>query len=317
MRCLSLANVLRARGAEVWFACAALTASLASILGDEGHRLMQPSDLARQTWDWLVVDHYALDEHFESSMRRAATNILVIDDLANRRHECDVLVDQNLYEGMNERYIGLVPPHAKTLVGPAYTLLREEFARSRSIVHREGPIRTLLVCFGGSDPTDETTKVLEALRKCARAGLRVKVLTGPASKRRTELQALAEQIPGVDLVNRNDSVASLMLQADLAIGGGGSMTWERCCLGLPALVVAVAPNQVEGARTLHNRGYLKYLGAAQDVSIELIASEIEAARSRFGEIVSMGLRGMQLVDGLGASRVAAILLQATGHGASK
>ena len=77
--------------------------------------------------DWIVVDHYGLDYRWERSLRTLAEHVFVIDDLANRRHDCDVLLDQNFNSPLHSRYAQLLPTGAKCLLGTSYALLGAAF----------------------------------------------------------------------------------------------------------------------------------------------------------------------------------------------
>ena len=166
MRCLTLADALKQHGAKIRFASRHMPEYLRDMLVVKGHEFMlldsSPSDaisdglshanwlgtsqhadaqdtvqaLSGQTWDWLIVDHYALDARWESALRQTAKNIFVIDDIADRQHDCDVLLDQNLYADMDSRYTGKVPAHCQLLLGPRYALLRDEFRQLREQTSR-------------------------------------------------------------------------------------------------------------------------------------------------------------------------------------
>lgn len=275
MRCLTLAEALHARGAEVRFIVRGLPEALQSLIAERGCGMVllptsnnaspagdlahsswlgasQEEDaaqtlqgLADAAWDWLVVDHYALDHRWESAMRQVAAGILAIDDLADRRHDCDLLLDQNLYADMDTRYQGMVPAHAKLLLGPRYALLREEFRNLRPCVRpRSGTVRRILVFFGGVDAANHTGDALEALASLGTSCPAVDVVIGSGHPRKTEILHRCEDLGFVCHVQTRQ-MATLMANADLAIGAAGSATWERCCLGLPTIAVPVAANQVQ------------------------------------------------------------------------
>ena len=194
MRCLALAEELKQRGARTCFVSRHLSGpfqkmldrgqhGIAHIAGattgeanqdlEHGHWLgtSQARDaadtvdaLSGRRWDWLVVDHYALDAFWESILRDAAAKILVIDDIADRKHDCDLLLDQNLHEKGAERYLEKAPSNCKILLGPRYALLREEFRSLRTqVVARDGAVRRILVFFGGIDACNYTAQTIEAI----------------------------------------------------------------------------------------------------------------------------------------------------------
>ena len=176
MRCLTLADGLKQRGAQICFVSCHLPEQLRSILVAKGHEFvlldsvqnaLALDELAHAHWlggtqaedaadtiralsdrilDWLVVDHYALDFRWESALRQTAKKIMVIDDIADRQHDCDVLLDQNFYADMQTRYTGKVPSHCRLLLGPRYALLRDEFRQLHEHVKPcSGPVKRMLV----------------------------------------------------------------------------------------------------------------------------------------------------------------------------
>lgn len=309
MRCLTLAACLRESGDDVTFACTSGPGDMADAIRSAGFRVLAAREPVSREIDLLIVDDYRLDHRYESSMRHAARRILAIDDLADRRHDCDVLLDQNLYADMHERYRSLVPAQAVTLLGPQYALLRPEFLEARRRREQRGQPRRLLVFFGGGDASNETLKTLRALRTLdlAARAIHTDVLIGCANDARIEIERQVAGMPGVSAFAHTDEIATLMLRADLAIGAGGTTTWERCCIGLPAIVIAVADNQVALSRAVADAGCQQYLGRSQAVTEQMIAAAVSAALERYDELRAGADRGMQLVDGRGARRVADVL----------
>jgi UDP-2,4-diacetamido-2,4,6-trideoxy-beta-L-altropyranose hydrolase len=284
MRCLSLADTLRELGASVLFLTRDLPASLAQVIDAHGHQQvpLPPWDEAavhnieaipvEAPWpqqlqlrdasdalealrcgpgtDTLIVDHYALGLTWEQALRPAATQLMAIDDLA-REHDCDILLDQNLHSEHAGRYTGRVPRHCRTLQGPSFALLRAEFAQYRQAVAvRSGPVRRLLVSMGGADSGNATSLALEAIRSLDRetlrvTGLEVDVVIGPLHPARAQLTAECAAMPLTELHVGTSDMAGMLARADLAIGGGGISTWERCALGVPTIALCLADNQQE------------------------------------------------------------------------
>jgi UDP-2,4-diacetamido-2,4,6-trideoxy-beta-L-altropyranose hydrolase len=186
---------------------------------------------------------------------------MVIDDLANRPHECDLLLDQNYYRDLDSRYQGLVPEQCVTLLGPEYVLLRPEFTQARARLRaRDGTVRRILVFFGGSDPTNETEKVMEALSLLGRPDIEVDVVVGLANPKRDAIQALCGALPNVSFHCQVSNMAELILNADLGVGAGGAAMWERCYLGLPTITVVFAANQARTTEDVATTGAIEYLG---------------------------------------------------------
>ena len=275
MRCRALAQVLQERGAQVEF----------------------KDESGIEAVDWLVVDQYSLDAAWESRMRQKAAKILVIDDLADRRHDCDVLLDQNWFPDAERRYAGRVPARCRMLLGPRYALLRPEFSRAEKR-QRDGKVRRVLVSMGGMDPGNETSNAIRLLKG---RGVAVDVAVGAVNPHREEIAHLCAQA-GFELHLQPSNMAQLMEAADLAIGAGGTTTWERCCLGLPALQLAIAPNQEAHTRALADAGLVTYAGRS------LTEHSLLQALGNSEMLKEQSRRVAELVDGLGASRVAAALL---------
>lgn len=261
--------------------------------------------LSGREWDWLIVDHYALDARWESALRQSAGRIMVIDDIADRYHDCDVLLDQNLYADMQERYAGKVPAQCRQLLGSRYALLRDEFRESRKQVkQRGGPVERILVFFGGMDADNYTGRAIAALAKLG-IGARVDVVIGMQHPCREQIEAQCKS-HGYHCHVQTRRMAELMAQADLAIGAGGSAMWERCCLGLPALSVCVADNQRKQIADAAEQGLIYGLFSDDDLTSALqrhIGAILENEALR--KLISR--TAMQEVDGIGVNRVAAVL----------
>ena len=225
--------------------------------------------------DWLVVDHYGLDATWEHLLRPHVRKLMVIDDLANRPHDCDLLLDQNYYHDLDRRYHRLVPEQCVTLLGPAYVLLRPEFADARQRLRlRDGSVRRILVFFGGSDPANQTQVAVEALKLLDRPDIGVDVVVGAANPNRDAIQALYNQLPNVTFHCQVSNMAELILNADLGVGAGGTAMWERCCLGLPTITVIFAANQERTTEDVAALGAIEYLGWSSQLRPEDYARAI-------------------------------------------
>ncbi|HVX76410.1 MAG TPA: UDP-2,4-diacetamido-2,4,6-trideoxy-beta-L-altropyranose hydrolase [Bradyrhizobium sp.] len=341
-RCMSLANELSRGGARIVFVMREHAARLGGLVEANGHTplfLRDPerhlnhsnaTDRAHSHWlpttwqgdaeqsseviggighvDWLIVDHYALDAEWESVQRRYGVRILAIDDLADRPHDCDILLDQNLVLNMEARYRNRVSATCKQMLGPRYALLRPEFAEARkSTPDRSGDIHRILVCFGGSDPSNETAKALAAIKGVDIDSLAIDVVVGSGNPHADLISRLSSELPCAELHRGADNMAALMSRADLAIGAGGIMSWERCCLGLPTIAVDIAANQIGTLTALARAGAVVYLGSASSVTPRQIASAIQLALNDSENIKAMGEAARLLVDGEGCGRVRAAM----------
>lgn len=266
--------------------------------------------LDNQIYDWIIIDHYGIDEVWEKAVRPFTHKILVIDDLANRNHDCDVLLDQNYFGDKTlSRYQNLVSEHCKCLLGPNFALLQPEYAQLTALMpSRDGQIARVLVFFGGSDISAQTAKVLSALSHTDLLHLAVDVVAGPNYSDYERIKDLVLNRPGTTLHRNLPTLAGLMMRADLMIGAGGATTWERMCLGLPSLVISVAENQDAPTRSLTTDGYQKSINEGVNASIILWQRAILQLIKDQESIISLSKKSGDLVDGVGAKRIARILL---------
>lgn len=344
MRCLTLADALRRSGTDIVFVCRKLPGNLSNLCLHKGFsvRLLpgHPQSNAKESgsddysgwlganWqtdaaetenilreiapvDWLIADHYALDRRWESRLSTTTASIMVIDDLANRPHKCQLLLDQNLYKQSEKRYENLVPLTCRQLLGPVYALLRPEFTRARrSLQKNRNRIQNILVFMGGADRDNVTAKVLEAIVALARTDLSVNVVAGEANDRRESISAFCRSHSGFNYHERIPNMAEMMMQADLAIGGGGTSTWERCYLGLPAITIVLAENQREMTEALAEYGAILNLGWHADVTESKIIHALQSALKDPQVMWRMSRRGQDLFGSdseTGAEKVVAAM----------
>ena len=232
----------------------------------------------------------------------------MIDDLANRPHDCDMLLDQNYTGRGADRYVDRVPDQCKLLLGPRFALLRPEYAACRNRVpRRAGEVHRVFVFFGGSDLDNVTGRALEALSGPAFSHLEIDVVAGANYAHRKSLEQQVAARPGARLHGCLPHLADLMSSADLAIGAGGATTWERMCLGLPSLVVSASDNQVPSCEALAAAGLIHYLGVQGAVDATAIRAGLEAFLRAGARMADHMTAGQAVVDGLGARRVAELL----------
>lgn len=339
MRCLALAAALKRAGTRCQFICRHSLDHLRAMAVEAGHgfetlkpaRFADAGDLPHSAWlqtsqeidaehtlralsglrcDWLVVDHYAIDAQWESSLRNAASGTLVIDDLADRRHDCTALLDQNVFPDMDTRYVGKVPGNCQLMLGPSFALLRGEFATLRSTMRiRKGPVRRILVLMGGVDAENQTGKAIEAVARLRGRSFEVDVVVGKQHPARDGLEELCRQY-GFRLHVQTTHIAALMTQADLAVGAAGSSSWERCCLALPTICLGLAAHQVAMAEGLQSLGAVVSLGNAADVSVEDLTASLLSLVEQPERLASLSTAASRLVDGRGAERVCQRLMSA-------
>ncbi|AJO77258.1 acetylneuraminate cytidylyltransferase [Pseudomonas sp. MRSN 12121] len=334
-RCLTLARKLREQGATVAFACRTLPGHALERLVEQGFQafalpahyphetqgdiealLPWQADIAalqarlqdQPRFDWVLVDHYGLDAQWQQAARQWAPRIAAIDDLANRRHAVDLLLDQN-FSGTPQAYAGLLGSACRTLFGPHFALLREEFDCPPIVIRQRA--RRVLVNFGGFDAASQTHKAMQALSGLA--GLEVDFVAGADNPAWEQMQRLAAGREDWRLHAYTRDFFRLMAEADLFIGAGGGTSWERAALGLPTLCISVAGNQEANARQLAEAGMHLYLGGSEQVSVEQIRQAVVALVDDYPLRQALAQRSRQLVDGQGAARVAAALLERTGR----
>ncbi|MEB3102220.1 UDP-2,4-diacetamido-2,4,6-trideoxy-beta-L-altropyranose hydrolase [Ferviditalea candida] len=318
MRCLALADELRSKGVEVSFICREPSEHLCDDVERKRdyrlHRLTQaaPQSDAEETKsilsrerrvDWLIVDHYGLDAQWEQQMRPYVRKIMVIDDLANRPHDCDLLLDQNFYIDMHARYENLLPNQCRKLLGPEYALLRREFKAARKdLKERNGKIRRILISFGGSDPTNETLKVLQAIRLLKRNDISIDVIVGIESPNKEQVKKICSQMQHATFHCQVENMAYFMANADLVVGAGGVSMWERCFLGLPSIVVVTAQNQKDAASAAAKSGAIWNLGWHENVDPAMLASTIHRALNSPNDIKRMAERAIRLMENAETSK---------------
>lgn len=266
-----------------------------------------------QQVDVLVVDHYALNAPWELSMKEYAKKLLVIDDLADRPHQCDVLIDQNLGRSVQD-YASLVPPDCQVLAGPAYALLRPEFKLTRegSLQRRSDSTKnSVLIGLGGVDADNVSETVLRALINLDLADLqKITVVMGAQAPHRARIEAFAANSPlPIDVLVNTNRIAQLLASHDWAIGAAGSSAWERCCLGVPTITSILAANQLPGGNALARSMVSVVLPYQfeQGGETEVARTLSEAVDSLFSDFHGFIHRSSKLCDGMGCDRVVSIL----------
>ena len=333
MRCLTLADRLRQSGSECIFICRCHKGHLGELILERGHRLSllpmtqkyigisntvankEHAKWLGVTWewdaeqcaailseelpDWLVVDHYALDARWEKLSRKHCKKILVLDDLADRRHLCDILLDQTFGRSIDD-YRLQVPPTCDILCGSPYSLLRPEFEewRNYSLKRREGfVLRSILVNLGGVDKDNITSDVLKSLKSCKLPeDCKLTVVMGSTAPWVEDVREAAACMPWATEVRVDVSnMAEIMSNSDLAIGAAGSTSWERCSLGLPSIQIVIADNQRLIGQLLSEAGASKLLE-----NVELLYLLVDSAG---GWMASVSNEAQLVTDGKGVNRL--------------
>lgn len=301
MRCLSLARTLADNGIRSHFLCRAHSGHMMKRIKEEGHNLIilpvliehqecwlgssWPSD-ASETINhlksinvgWVVVDHFFIDASWEARVKQdLEVCIMVIDGLANRPHNCDLLLDQTYSVEGKKRWKALVPSTCELFVGPKYALFRSEFLKAQvKLGNRRTDVERIFIAFGGVDHVNATHKTLLSLDfGCLRErNITVDVIVGPQNPHINFLKEKYGDLEGLNLYVNPDGIPVLMASADIAIGAGGTMMWERALLQLPTLIISIASNQVPLARSLHAINAAIYVGDIHDISSPMIKNSV-------------------------------------------
>lgn len=318
MRCLTLAHTFKRHGHASTFVFSELPFALESSISNDFGLLKidglgngNPEDVdatnsilaikkAGIQPDWVVVDHYKLGIQWESRFSAESKYLMVIDDLANREHECDLILDQGYYADPNQRYADNLSNFPIRLLGPKYSLLRSEFSESPN-ENAATKVSRANVSYGGTDPTSETEKVLSIVGEFKE--IEFDFVVGANNPRVESLTAQIEKLPNAHLHVQSNEIGKLLAQSDLAFGAGGISTWERLCSGVPSLVTTVADNQVPSIEVLDKQNVVHWLGNSSEVNERLLRDRFESLANDFETREQMISAGRVVVDGKGAQRV--------------
>jgi len=338
MRCLTLADALRNKGAQIQFLCREHAGNLIQYIqskeyvvnvlavessddsGDSTFFNTGNAELMHSDWlgttqiqdakscqivleklqpHWLIVDHYSLDRTWQVALQATYSKLMVIDDLSDRYHQCDILLDQT-FDRKNEDYISWVPDSCKLLLGAKYALLRPEFAQQRetSLKRRQASkVENILITMGGVDPDNVTGMILEAINDCdLPVDVTILVVMGATAPHIESVKIQAQCMRFKTIVKSGvNNMAELMTNADIGIGAAGSTSWERCCLGLPSLLFVLAENQKLIAKNLQEKKVVRLFENAEQFceQLKLLSSELMEYSSN----------ASQVTDGKGVERV--------------
>lgn len=251
--------------------------------------------------DWLIVDHYGIDILWHECLQKYYKKLLVIDDLANRQYNCDILLDQNFYQDKYARYENLVTSKCKLLLGPKYALLREEFLANLPNEKHKG-INKILVYFGGSDLKNNTLKSLMAIQSCKLTDIHINVIVGLDSPHREDIISFCSNKNNIVCYDFVENMAEMMQDSDLYIGSAGTTTWERCCMGLPSIVIGIAENQIQPMEAMEQSGMTFFLGRDESVGVRHISNLLNKLINDQSVLEKMRKKNIDLVDGSGTSR---------------
>ncbi len=341
MRCLTLASMLRERGALCMFICRPFKGHLIEYIERQGFSAISLPNISTlsgdigdasdsqsvEHWlgtdfatdandtinalsasvDLLVIDHYAIDKKWETVLRPRAKNLMVVDDLANRPHDCDILLDQNI-GSKSANYDRLLPAGVCKLIGPRYALLRPQFLHLRdySLSRRQGAMSfRVLISLGGVDRDNVTQRVITALHECKfESTLELTIVMGPNAPWIEEVISEAKKCRhSTTVLSSVTDMASLMADSDLAIGAAGSTSWERCALGVPTLLLILAQNQLLVAKRLEEAGGAMVMPIGANF-VSVLENFLTYMTSDSGARQKMINIASRICDGRGTMRVA-------------
>lgn len=318
MRCLTVAKALEATGGwRCGFASSGETGSMVPSINElaikplelDGPPEFEAEVMATETpdgCDLMMVDHYQRDEGFEGNCRPWAKRIMVLDDLADRKHKCDWLLDQTLGREP-QAYQTLVPDECHLLIGAHYALLRPEFAaaRGKALERRQtnGSVQRILVTLGASDPDNATAVVLDGIGQSG-VEAHIDVVMGRSAPHTARVQEHIARLPQPAVLHEAPTnMAELMGRADIAIGAAGTTSWERCCLGLPTLMVMTADNQSFVAEQLERAGAAFSLGSAHELTAAKVRDALDDLLRDENRRHAISRQAFEICDGRGIDRV--------------
>ncbi|WP_051985983.1 UDP-2,4-diacetamido-2,4,6-trideoxy-beta-L-altropyranose hydrolase [Pseudidiomarina salinarum] len=333
MRCLTLARKLTSKGAEIAFCCRPFPGNLIDLIASEFpvYRLSpganhenEPDEScwlggsqaedASQTrmliqqhgYDAVLVDHYSIDSNWESEIKPLVNCLAVIDDLANRPHHADILLDQTLGRKPSH-YHSLVPKKTRLLCGVEYALLRDEFFQMREKFPERIPrkeVDHILITFGGADINNLTELAIEGLMHSGSfLTAKVEVIVGASNPHIESIKSALARLEQKSSCEMGiTDMAQRMVRADLCIGAAGSTSWERCVLGLPTLMAVQAQNQAFITEQLAKEDAVIVLDKFHFSSS--LAQALNNLEARPDMLVRLSVNSSKLCDGLGSQRVA-------------
>ena len=319
IRCLALADTLK-KSFKINFICTNLNGNLISQIhkkkfevfrfNTKSQRINVKKDAEktisiikkhRNKKSLLILDSYILSQEWENRVRPYVKRLIVIDDLMDRKHSCDLIIDQNLHTQMNSLYTKSVPKNCVKLLGPDYAILRNQFIAQRKYARiRSLPIKNILVSFGGTDNENHTLHALTSLKKL-NSNVDVNVVTGTANIGKKIIKNFCKKNFNYNYFEQVENMAKLMQVADLCIGSSGTTTWERCCVGLPAIAIVASNDQKDIASAVSKNKCIINLGKikkSDNVNYVRLMKNLKNS-----ELQNMSRNCMKLVDGKGAARI--------------
>lgn len=251
----------------------------------------------------LVVDSYSLSKTWLDILKPFVIKTIVIDDLANRKLNCDALIDHNYFKNYEHRYQNLVNSNCKTLLGPKFSLISDDLIKFKKKELYFSKLESILIYFGSSDNYNLTLFTLETLLESRYKKLIFKVILRKDHENFIKIQNLSNQFKNIELFSFTNNIGYFFKKCDLAIGAGGTTTWERILIGIPSLIITVAENQKEFVEDLDEDKIIYHLGNFLTLKNDDIINKIDFIVGNKVEVIKNLKRGQNLLDGKGLSRV--------------
>ncbi len=233
---------------------------------------------------------------------------MVIDDLADRHHDCDLLLDQNLVYNYRGRYKNLLSKKSNLLLGPRYALLDPQYSKfHKKKLNRSGKIKRVLIFFGGADQKNLTGLSISTLLKLKKNKILFDIVISEKSIFYSQIKKISKKNKNIILHDTLPSLAPLIYKSDLAIGAAGSNTWERCCLALPSIIVISGFNQKKIAYAMKKAGVAIVLKESSKVKKE-IKTAFSLLINDTKLYLKMSKKAFSICDGEGINRVVKKLL---------
>ena len=314
-RCLNLSKILIQKRHKVYFVSKYIDKNFQKILlknkiklinlkknkdqiKDAKNTLLKIKKIYKKN-DWIIVDNYNLGYLWEKEINTFAKNLFVIDDFQNKKHDCRLLLDQNILDNKNK--YNIVSKKTKILAGPKYSLLDENFFKLKKNIKAIKKLRNLIIFFGSSDEYNLTQKFVDILLKLNKK-IKINLVIGVTNKSKNKILKKYNKNYQVNMFYNLDNLAKLMSNSDVFIGSGGVTTWERCCLKLPSLVVSTSENQDKHSRYLSKKKIIKYLGPHNRLKKINIKKEL-IKFIKIKNIKKLSVNSGKITDGLGCIKV--------------
>ena len=347
MRCLSLADQIKNKASNIFFVTRSLDGSMEQFISEKGYKVIllpsndeiiigkknsfQSNEFKEFDWlqdlnatkeaiedkkiDWLIVDHYGIDYRWHKIIAKFTNKIMIIDDLANRKLHCNVLLDQT-YGRKFEDYDQLIDKETEMLLGANYALLRPEFSNLRiPAVNKRKKIESIsnvLISIGGMDYKNITQKVLDVFLKVEwKKNIEVNIVLNNQAPNRKSIKYFVKNIKSnhkFNLLINPENMADLMFEADLAVGSSGTSTWERCTMGLPTIAICVADNQKFISKILHKDGVHIALTLDEYEEIPCLFSELCRVNNHPDNLKNLSNESLKICQAKGSILVALKIL---------